>query len=291
MPIKFHTVVSKVVESDALSDVDNLDEPDPLFQAVDLTPAVAKTDHDEKSSIPQVMPGGGGGTGGAPVGVMPFVAEDYGLAGNPDSNVPASEPAAPPQRFIDMEFDAIVTEPSVVPVPETETLEDPVENAPVEDPSKSDDVSDPLEALIYFYLQVNASPSDEQMHMLAAAVGLAKERLEECVYRMLRDLMNESGYRPPVNASVDELADLEDDLSDELSLESPADDDEGDMTLEDASGEPGGQKDGLTDEVDFVHDPLIDPLSDDEVMQNDGIAVTDDDLDDVPLGFNDGAPV
>lgn len=292
MPIKFHTVAPKVTASEELHDVDNLDEPNPLFQAVDdAAPVVAakKFSIDEIASIPQVAPGGGGGTGGAPVGVMPFVAEDYGLAGNPDSNVPATEPVAPQPRFIDMEFDAIVTEPQAAPAPAMETLEDPVSDAPIEDPSKSDDVSDPLEALIYFFLQVNSSPSDEQMHMLAAAVGIAKERLEECVYRILRDLMNESDYTPPVTASTDELADLEDDLSDELDLNE--DPEEEDNNLEDASGEPGGQTDGEVSDDEFTHDPLIDPQTDDEIMQNDGVAVDDNDLDEAPLGFFDGAPV
>jgi hypothetical protein len=326
MPIKFHTPGSPPPKSAEKAFSSDYDEPDPLFQVTDgpydtetaSAPSrkgrklvdVAKLE--EAFGPPEVPQGGGGGTGGTPVGEMPFIAEDYGLAGNPDSSVPSlvTEPLAEPvgeapPAMVAVEFDTLVDEE---PVPADEPVADTAP-APIEDPSKSDDVSDPLESLIYFYLQVNKSPSDEQMHMLAAALGIGKERLEECVYRILRALMDESDYRPPTeNASV--LVDSEfDDEVVEVHEAADASDDDGaidadddsDILMDDTGGEesleesgfgdPGGQADGEVTDGEPIHDPLVDPETDDEMIQNDGQPVDDELEDTVPVGFNDGAPV
>lgn len=269
MPIKLFQIeprAPKVVSADV--DFLGLDKPDPLFADIDneeleeTSSTVEASDVDFESfsttaGIPVVPQGGGGGTGGVPVGELPFVAEDYGAAGNPDSNL-----APTTEELIDPPAPVVVEELSdpVMVVPETpEQLDDPEPPNPF-----LSEEGDPFEGLVYFYLLLNRNPSDEQMHMLAAALGVPKERLEECVYRMLRTLLVDEGNKPEVVASADdELDDV-----DFSKLES--------TTTEVTDDQP-------------IHSPIINPSNDDEMVENDGELV-DPEVTDDPVGFSDGQP-
>lgn len=287
MPIKVFQIASSVpaqttetLKPRVLSDYSGLDEPDPLFYGVDhgeLEPVAASEDEVdfgafahlegaetlESSMIPDVAPSGGGGTGGHPLGRdMPFVAEDYGPAGSPDSNEP--EQTHEVEMLLETPDPAVIT--VAPPPPVFEGLEEPesVQSEDVlEDPSKDDNVSDPIEELVYLFLLTNPNPSDQQLHMLAAALGVPKERLEECIYRMLRELLVDKG-------GINELSSVEDeDTPDSVSFEELSDE-------------------GADEE--FTHSPILHPQNDDEQMQNDGLPDETETLEE-PVGFNDGLPV
>ena len=46
-----------------------------------------------------------------------------------------------------------------------------------------------MKDLIKCFLSINGSPSDQQIHQLADAVGMDKETLESAIYEMLSDCL------------------------------------------------------------------------------------------------------
>jgi hypothetical protein len=246
---------------------------------------------------------GGGGSGGVPVGTLPFVAEDYGMAGSPDSNLAPQLMALPvdvsPEPVFLMEdipesqLPPPEVTPPVAPTYEPVGLPDPNEmvdreevdnpsSPSLEDPSKDDDVSDPFEDLIYLFLMINRSPSDEQMHMLAAALGVNKNRLEECIFRILRELLVDRN-------GIDALSSAE--YSDENT--SPSEDGDEDFTEEANDDINLEDLDTIEDDetaLTYSHSPILNPQTEDEMMANDGQPMSATEFEEPPIGLNDGLP-
>lgn len=53
-----------------------------------------------------------------------------------------------------------------------------------------------VRALIHAFLEVNPKPADQQVHMLAAAIGMDHETLEAIVYKMLAEDSNGAPATP-----------------------------------------------------------------------------------------------
>jgi hypothetical protein len=152
----------------------------------------------------------------------------------------------------------------------------------LEDPSKDDDVSDPFEDLIYLFLMINRSPSDEQMHMLAAALGVNKNRLEECIFRILRELLVDRN-------GIDALSSAE--YSDENT--SPSEDGDEDFTEEANDDINLEDLDTIEDDetaLTYSHSPILNPQTEDEMMANDGQPMSATEFEEPPIGLNDGLP-
>lgn len=59
-----------------------------------------------------------------------------------------------------------------------------------EDVAELDETSEDLENFVRCFLLLNPSPTEEQVHALASAIGLDKESLEAVIYAMLGDTIN-----------------------------------------------------------------------------------------------------
>ena len=97
-----------------------------------------------------------------------------------------------------------------------------VENDEVD---SDDEILEPLDNFILTYFLFNSSPTDEQIHTLAALINLPHEELEERIYALLaqfnEDGKQESGSAEELDESLDlaagELENDELDADDELS--------------------------------------------------------------------------
>jgi hypothetical protein len=153
----------------------------------------------------------------------------------------------------------------------------------------SEEDVDPVEALLFFYLEVVPYPTDDQMHALAASLGKRKEHLEEKVYRMLKEAMKFPNVKQKVLSSVEEEEEelLEEesdshtdegwenvDAQDELLLEpeEAAEEDVFEVEEEEESAldpVPVPDEECVPETAEPV-DPLVDPVGDDELIMNDG---------------------
>lgn len=117
---------------------------------------------------------------------------------------------------------------------ETADLDDDLEDL-LEDINDGEDLEteECLSLFMRLFLKLNPEPSDEQVHSLAYSLGLSKESVEELIYSMLSEYIDE-----------------DDDDSEENEDE---DEDEDEESL-----------------ADFIHSPIIDPQNADEEMVNDG---------------------
>lgn len=291
-PKKAEAVRSSSEEAAIVQEVATINEPSLLFQKVDNGEITAAEHHEDldyvafASLLPEknveallTPPGaGGGGTGGPPVGSMPFVAEDYGMAGSPDSDLAPQVLNVIPQEvaptFILEDLPTIEQEVALDPLP----LDDPLphEDPPIgvqevnpssvmEDPTKDDNVSEPFEEFVYLFLMLNREPTDEQMHMLAASIGVDRRKLEECIFRMLRELLVD---KQGINAlSSTEYAE---EANDDINLE--------DLDVDD-------------EKASFTRSPILNPINEDEMMINDGQPMEATEFEEPPLGTLDGVSV
>lgn len=141
-------------------------------------------------------------------------------------------------------LDDFLVEEEVGSTQETADLEDDLESL-IEDINDGDDLEteECLSLFLRLFLKLNPEPSDEQVHSLAYSLGLSKEAVEELIYAMLSEYIEED----------DEDSDDEDSDGDEREDDEDKDDDEGEESF-----------------ADFIHSPIIDPQNADEEMVNDG---------------------
>ena len=299
MPIQVLGTKPKIPAEKAESLFDGLDELDEtLINALEQQSAVtAGALEDEflngpidiqpgaREVLRSVQPAGAGGTGALrPAGMRPNPNTGPSKISDPQSPPSGNDPLVPPGHM-----------PS-------NTMTVPAQPALNQVAVEEDDV-DPLEALLFFYLEIVPYPTDEQMHSLAASLGLRKERLEEKVYRMLKEAMKFPSVQQRVLSSVEdedvfeveeeadshtdegwehveEEADLLTEEADEIVVDEvdeeeatadPVDElvDEEEEAVLDPT--PVATEETLCEEeVAEPVDPLVDPVGDDQLIMNDG---------------------
>lgn len=122
-----------------------------------------------------------------------------------------------------------------------------------------------LRELIVIFLELNPEPADAQVHALAAALGVDKEALEACIYKMMGEVINEEDHLiEAADADVVEELDIDPDM---IPLDDVAMND-GDPTEDDIGFQEETQDDG-TD----VHDIGVGLSSNDssDVLTDDGV--------------------
>jgi hypothetical protein len=77
-----------------------------------------------------------------------------------------------------------------------------VEGSPSNEDPADDGAS--LEAIIQAYLDVNPTPSDEQIHHLAAMLGMTPESFEEVIYKMFGQYVSDD--MPAINDALTGLS-------------------------------------------------------------------------------------
>lgn len=136
-----------------------------------------------------------------------------------------------------------------------------------------------LEKLIILFLQINPSPSDAQMHSLAAAIAVDKEELEARIYEMLGETetvqdqeIDASGGDAPGDHGPSESQQVLDGDYD------PSTTDSDDLALNDGAPEGYGaeveNQDSLLNDGVGPEDTGVDVAGDQEVLINDGAAPT-----------------
>lgn len=143
-------------------------------------------------------------------------------------------------------------------VAETETPEEALDEMRDTDPEEM------LEILIGSYLLYVKDATDQQVHALALALGLSKEKVEGIIYKMTSELLEDATPEfSSFNPKDEEVADLLD-SDGEIVLESSDDDDDWDFQ--------GAESTGSSIEIssdDDLNDPemasTFDPSTDDDI--------------------------